>query len=611
MVDIVMEKSREKYDYKLSQENDLDETEQKLLETFKRNQNHSLITLFGIYKGHYLELFLSLVFFIIKHSPVWVLPIVTSNIVNIATNPDGNAGRKILTNVVIMIVLFAQNVLTNYFYTLFYARAIRNVERDLRSSLVRKLQQLSITYHNEMQSGRLQSKIMRDVEQIETLSSQIFITVLSILMNVVVALSVVVTKSLTVFLFFLATIPVAVCIMVTFRGKIRRYNKAFRKDMEETSVHVMEMIEMIPVTRAHALEKKETDKMDHQLYNVAKSGLRLDMVQSYFSSIAWVAFQIFQILCLGFTGYLASQGKISVGEVVMYQTYFSSIVAQVSGVITLLPTISKGLESVESISDVMLCHDVEDYENKKKMSGLRGEINFIDTGFKYKDGDAPVFEHLNLKIREGETVAFVGESGAGKTTILNMVIGFFHATEGRVLIDGQDMESLDLKSYRAGIAVVPQMPILFSGTIRENITYGRDDISDEQLMEVIRAANLEEVINQLPNGVDTMVMEHGSNLSGGQRQRVSIARAFIRDPKILILDEATSALDSISEEKIQEATDNLIQNRTTLIVAHRLSTIKNADHIAVIGKGGLQEYGTYEELMEKKGEFYQLRQLQI
>lgn len=605
------EKSKIKYDYKLSQENNLDETEQQLLETFKRNQNHSLITLLGLYRGHYLELFLSIVFFVVKHSPVWVLPIVTSNIVNIATNPDSDAGKRILTNVVIMVALIAQNVLSNYFHTLFYARSIRNVERDLRSSLVRKLQQLSITYHNEMQSGRLQSKIMRDVEQIETLSSQIFITVLSIIMNVVVALSVVITKSLTVFIFFLGTIPVAVCIMVTFRGKIRRYNKAFRKDMEETSVHVMEMIEMIPVTRAHALEKKETDKMDHQLYNVAKSGLRLDMVQSYFSSISWVSFQIFQVLCLGFTGYLASQGKISVGEVVMYQTYFSSIVAQVSGVITLLPTITKGLESVDSISDVMLCHDVEEYENKKKLNSLRGEINFVDTGFQYKDGETPVFEHLNLKIREGETVAFVGESGAGKTTILNLVIGFFHATEGKVLIDGQDMESLDLKSYRRGIAVVPQTPILFSGTIRENITYGKDDISDEELKEVIRAANLEEVINQLPNGVDTMVMEHGSNLSGGQRQRVSIARAFVRDPKILILDEATSALDSISEEKIQEATENLVHNRTTLIVAHRLSTIKNADHIAVIGKGGLREYGTYEELMEKKGEFYQLRQLQM
>lgn len=582
-----------------------------LLDTFKRNQNHSLKTLFGIYKGHYPELFLSVVFFVIKHSPVWVLPIVTSNIINIATNPGADAGRRIIINVIIMVVIIAQNVLTNYFHTLFYARAIRNVEQDLRSALVRKLQQLSITYHKEMQSGRLQSKIMRDVEQIETLSSQIFITVLSIILNVAVALAVVVTKSLTVFAFFIGTIPVAVLIMVTFKGKIKRYNKEFRKDMEETSVHVMEMIDMIPVTRAHALEQQETDKMDYQLRHVAKSGLRLDIVQSYFSSISWVAFQIFQVLCLGFTGYLASKGKISVGEVVMYQTYFGTIVAQVSGIITLLPTIAKGLESVDSIADVLLSHDVEDNYNKKKLPFVHGEITFQDTGFRYLDGDQPVFEHLNLKIEAGQTIAFVGESGAGKTTILNMVIGFLHATAGKVLIDGYDIEEIDLHSYRSHIAVVPQTPILFSGTIRENITYGKEDISEERLQEVVEAANLTEVIAQLPDGLDTMVMEHGSNLSGGQRQRISIARAFIRDPKILILDEATSALDSISEEKIRVATDNLVQNRTTLIVAHRLATIKNADYIAVVGRGGLKEFGSYEELMEKKGEFYQLRQLQM
>ncbi len=606
------EQNKAKYQFNLSsQDNDLDETEQRLLDTFKRNKNSSLKTLLGIYKGHYPELFFAVALFAVKHSPVWILPIVTANIVNIATNPPQDAGKKILTQVVIMVIAIAQNIVTNYFHTLLYARAIRNVERDLRSTLVRKLQQLSITYHNEMQSGRLQSKIMRDVEQIETLSSQIFITVLSIIMNVTVAFSVVVSKSLTVFLFFLGTIPVAVFIMVTFKGKIKSYNKEFRKAMEETSVHVMEMIELIPVTRAHALEDKETDKMDSRLYNVAKSGLRLDMVQSYFSSISWVAFQIFQVLCLGFTGYLASRGKISVGEVVMYQTYFASIISYVSNMINLLPIISKGLESVDSIGDVLLCHDVESYHNKKKLPSIKGEITFENTGFKYKDSDSFVVEDLNLKIKSGETVAFVGESGAGKTTILNMVIGFIHATQGRVLIDGNDMEDINLRSYRSNIAVVPQTPILFTGTIRENITYGKDDISDEELMEVIKAADLDEMIEQLPDGVDTMVNEHGSNLSGGQRQRVSIARAFIRDPKILILDEATSALDSISEEKIRNATDNLVKNRTTLIVAHRLSTIKNADYIAVIGDGGLKEFGSYDELMEKKGEFYRLRQLQI
>ena len=590
---------------------DLDASEKALLETFRRNEGSSLKTLIGIYKGHYLKLFFSILFFAIKHSPVWVLPIVTSNIINVATERPDDAGTIILINALIMSFFVIQNIFTNYIHTWLYAKTVRNVERGLRSSLVRKLQQLSITYHNEMQSGRLQSKIMRDVEQIETLSSQIFITVLSILLNVVVAFGVVIFKSLTVFLFFLATIPVAVCLMVTFRSKIKRYNADFRKEMEETSVKVMEMVELIPVTRAHALERQETQKMDHQLGNVAEKGLKLDMIQTYFSSISWVAFQLFQVICLAFTGYLAAKGRISVGEVVMYQTYFSSIVNQVSNVITLLPTISKGLESVDSIGDILLCHDVEDNKNKRKVKTITGNITFDHVTFQYPDAEAPVLKDLSLQIKAGETVAFVGSSGAGKTTILNMVIGFIKANSGRVLIDDMDLNSLNLQSYRSHIAVVPQQSILFSGTIRENITYGMDNISEEMLYKVIKAANLEDVIAALPEGLDTMITEHGRNLSGGQRQRISIARAFIRDPRILILDEATSALDTISEKKIQDAIHNLVQDRTTLIVAHRLSTIRDADKIAVVGNGGIEEFGTYDELLDLKGEFYRLKNLQI
>lgn len=380
--------------------------------------------------------------------------------------------------------------------------------------------------------------------------------------------------------------------------------------MEETSVKVMEMVELIPVTRAHALEKQETKKMDSQLAHVAEKGLKLDMIQTYFSSISWVSFQLFQVVCLGFTGYLASQGKISVGEVVMYQTYFSSIVNQVSNVITLLPTISKGLESVDSIGDILLSHDIEDNRNKKKVKKIDGDIIFDHVAFQYHNADTPVLENLSFHIHPGETVAFVGSSGAGKTTILNMVIGFLKATSGQVLIDRQDITSLNLQSYRSHIAVVPQQSILFSGTIRENITYGMDNISDDRLWEVIKAANLDDLILSLPDGLNTMITEHGSNLSGGQRQRISIARAFIRDPRILILDEATSALDTVSEKKIQEAIHNLIQNRTTLIVAHRLSTIRDAGRIAVVGNGGLKEFGTYDELMAMKGEFYNLQDLQ-
>lgn len=588
-----------------------EQEEQDFLDNFKRNSGSSIRTLLGLYKGHYVSLFFSVLFFFIKHSPVWILPIVTSNIINIATNPDENVVRDIALNVAFMCVMIIQNVFSNYVHVYLYSKTIRNMECNLRSSLVRKLQQLSISYHNAMQSGRLQSKIMRDVEQIETLSRQIFISVLSIIMNIAVALGIVVSKSLTVFVFFVLTVPVAVIIMVVFKNKIKLHNRQFRKDMEETSVRVMEMVELIPVTRAHALESTEMMRMQEQLENVAKSGLKLDIIQSYFSSISWVAFQVFQVLCLGFTGYLAAQGEITVGEVVMYQTYFSSIVAQVSSIITLLPTIAKGLESVDSVGDILLSHDIEDNDRKRKIKEVHGNITFDDVTFHYPDSEEPVLSHFNLSIKEGETIAFVGGSGAGKTTVLNLVIGFIKTTGGRILIDGQDMNELNLKSFRQHIAVVPQTSILFTGTIRDNITYGKDDISEEELQKVIDAANLREFIDSLPDGLDSRITEHGSNLSGGQRQRISIARAFVRDPSILILDEATSALDSISEKQIQTAINNLVKDRTTLIVAHRLSTIRDADKIAVIGHGGLEEFGTYEELMAKKGKFYELKELQM
>lgn len=578
---------------------------------FYDNRNSSLKTLIAMYQGKYIQLVLSVLFFIIKHSPVWVMPVVTANVINAITEGGDGAPRTILINVALMFVIVLQNVPTNYIHTYFYAKAIRRVEMELRSALVRKLQQLSISFHQKMESGRIQSKIMRDVEQIETLSSQIFISMISILLNVVVAGVVVLINSRMVFLFFLATIPLAVVVIVHFRGKIRGYNRDFRREMEETSVQVMEMVEMIPVTRAHALEERETKKMERRLGQVADKGFRLDMIQTYFGSVSWIVFQIFQVLCLTFTSFMALRGKITIGDVTMYQSYFSTIVNGITNIVGLIPIIAKGLESVESVGDILLSEEVEELRNGRTRIPVKGEIRFEQVGFCYAGVEDSVFSDISFTVNPGETIAFVGSSGAGKTTILNLVIGFAKATDGRILIDGVDMRELDIHHYREHIAVVPQTSILFSGTIRENITYGLDDVSEEELMEAVRASNLTEMVEKLPEGLETKISEHGGNLSGGQRQRISIARAFVRNPRILILDEATSALDTISERQIQEATANLSKTRTTLIVAHRLSTIRDADKIAVIDHGGLQEFGTYEELMEKKGAFYRLKEMQI
>lgn len=591
-------------------EDNLAETEETFIDSYGRHEHKPLRILLSLYRGHYLQLILSGIFFALKHACVWYLPVATAGVINIASGADNGGLKGIIFYITLEIGLVLINMPANYLYVHFRSLAIRNMEAGLRGALVRKLQQLSITYHKEMQSGRLQSKIMRDVEAIETLSQQLFTNVLTILLNLIVAFTVTGLRSRTVLVFFVICGPVAALTMVAFKNQIKRTNSSFRKEMETTSAKVMEMVELIPVTRAHALEEEEIGKMENQLSSVAKSGYRMDIVQANFGAVGWCVFQIFQVLCLGFTGYLAFHGSTTVGDITLYQTYFSTIVNQISNFINLLPIISKGLESVNSVGEVLLANDVENNKGKLKLKNVRGEFDFEDLCFAYGNSK-PVLNHLNLHVAQGETIALVGESGAGKSTILNMVIGFNKPDSGRILLDGVDMDTINLHSYRKHIAVVPQTSILFSGTIRDNITYGISNVSDEKLNKVIEAANLKGFIDSLPDGLNTVVGEHGGKLSGGQRQRISIARALIRDPEIIILDEATSALDSISEKEIQDALNNLTKSRTTFIVAHRLSTIKGADKIAVIREGRCTEYGSYDELMELKGEFYEMRRLQL
>lgn len=541
---------------------------------------------------------------------MWVLPIVTANIINDITSGSPDTIQNIIIQAIIMVALVVLNVPMNYLYTRYKSLATRYAETGLRKALVRKLQQLSISYHKETQSGRLQSKIMRDVEAVETLSTQMFLSILNIALNIGVALFVTVSKSLIVFLFFLLTTPLAAATMVFFRNIMKKRNTEFRKEMEETSARVMEMVELIPVTRAHALEEEEVTKMSGQLFAVAEKGYKLDVIQALFGSVGWAIFQIFQVVCLGFTGFLALKGSVGPGDITLYQSYFATIVSQVSSLMSLIPVIAKGVESVNSIGEVLLEEDIECNDGKEALKSVEGEFDFKNVRFAYNNTDKPVLHELNLHVDKGQTIALVGESGAGKSTILNLVIGFNFATDGVVTIDGHDMRDIDLRSYRKHLAVVPQTSILFSGTIRDNITYGIDDVDEDTLNKVVDAANLRDLIDSLPDGLDTVVGEHGGKLSGGQRQRVSIARALMRNPKVIVLDEATSALDSISEKLIQEALNNLTKDRTTFIVAHRLSTIKGADRIAVIADGHCVEYGTYDELMELKGEFYQMKSIQ-
>ena len=579
-------------------------------ESYYKYKNKPFNILIGIYKGNYVKFLLSALFYTIKHSPSWVMPIVIANIVNYVTEGDSNVFQLVLLNAAIVSFLIILNVPTNYLHTHFRSRAIRSVEAGLRSALVRKLQQLSISYHKDTHQGRLQSKIMRDVEAVENLSSQVFVSLLNIIINLAIALGITAFRNHIVFLFFVLTIPVAALTIVVFRNKIKKQNHRFRMEVEETSAKVMEMEEMIPVTRAHGLEHIEVKRMEQQVLQIAEEGYRLDIIQANFGSVSWAVFQIFQVLCLVFSAYLVLNKQMKAGDIILYQSYFTTAVTQVSSLITLLPTISKGLESVNSIGEVLTAHDIEDNKGKLKLKNLVGTYEFNNVTFWYDQEGKRILDGLSMKVKAGETIALVGESGAGKSTILNLIIGFLLPKEGDILIDNHNIKNINLQQYRKYIAVVPQNTILFSGSIRENITYGLPSISEKVLMEAVEAANLSDLITSLPEGLDTRIGEHGDKLSGGQRQRISIARAIIRNPKVIVFDEATSALDSISEKMILDALEHLIKGRTTFIVAHRLSTIRKADKIAVLRDGVCREFGTYEELMNLKGEFYRMKAIQ-
>lgn len=580
------------------------------IKSYSANQNRPVRVMLGFFKGHGFELAKTMLFLIIKQSPVWIIPVVTSNIINAATYRDEHTLMEILINVGIALVFLLQNIASSYIQAGIYSKVIREIEMNLREALIRKLQHLSISFHKEMQSGRLLSKVMRDVENVENLLYQAFGFLVNVFLDTGIAVAVILCNSPVVLLFFLCVIPVAVAAVYFFRKPIRNNNRQFRREMEETQAAVAEMVELIPVTRAHGLEKVEINRMDDRFRRIRESGYRLDMVNMLFGATSWVIFQSFQILCLGFTATLAYKGKITVGEVVLYQTYFTQIVSQIVNLINMYPNLTKGVESVKSIGEIIGADDLEQNNAIVPLGELKGAVSFQNVSFRYRNGDRMILEDFNLDVKAGESVAFVGGSGAGKSTVLNLMIGFDEPASGKILVDGINMANLDKNEYRSQIAVVPQNTILFSGTIRDNITYGMKDVSDEAVWSILKEVGMDDVVAAMPQGIDTKLGEHGGTLSGGQRQRISIARALLRKPKIIIFDEATSALDSESEKKVQEATGRMMKQCTTFLVAHRLSTIRDADRICVMENGKIVEQGSYQELMEKKGHFYRLKQLQ-
>jgi ATP-binding cassette subfamily B protein len=469
------------------------------------------------------------------------------------------------------------------------------------------MQELSISFHDNFESGRLQTKVLRDVESIEILTRQLANIVFIGMLNIVFVIVATLFHNIYVALFYIIIIPLSVFLVITFRRKMVRGNEEYRSHLELMSARVSEMVQMIPITRAHGAEKTEITQVNTYLEKVQEKGFRLDVINAIFGSSAWVSFQMFQFICLLVTGFMAYYKLITVGDVVMYQGFFGLIINAINMIINVYPEINRGFDSIRSLGEILECPDLEQNEGKQKICDVKGDVEFRNVSFGYVKENFAVND-VSFKAEAGETIAFVGESGAGKSTLMNLLIGYRRPSSGEILLDGKLMSDIDLRTYRRHIAVVPQNIILFSGSIKENILYGIDDskIDEVKFQEVLQMSRVSEFAGRLPQGADTRIGEHGSKLSGGQRQRIAIARALIRDPEIIIFDEATSALDVQSETLIREAIDNMIKNRTTFIIAHRLSTVRNADKIIVMHEGRILEYGNHDFLMDQKGKYFRM-----
>ncbi|MCU4673110.1 ABC transporter ATP-binding protein [Microbacterium fluvii] len=562
-----------------------------------------LRSLLRLMQPHRWSLVAAVAAFVVKDSPIWILPPVTAAIIDIVV-AGGPLWRIAVWGGVALLVL-----LLNYPFSMIVVRltstATRTLAYTVRAGLAARLQRLSLGYHNRVSASIVQTKIVRDVENLELMIAQLFPTIVSAVATLVGAIVVTAFAVPWFVAVFALAIPIAASLIVYIRRRAAHRNEVFRHEVERLAAQVGEMAALLPITRGHGLEDVATERVAERADSVRKAGRDLDILNGRFGAISWISYQVLGLLCLVGAATLSVTGVLPItpGQVVLLSTYFGLLTNSIVMLMNVAPILARGMDAMRSIADVAEELDVEDNTGKAAVDSVRGEIELRDVVVRYDDGDAPALDGLSLRIEPGQTVAFVGPSGSGKSTVLNAVLGFVRPSAGAVLIDGRDLAGLNLRSLRRHVSIVPQETVLMAGTVRDNVAYGATDIDDDDILSAMREANALDIIEGSDDGLDTMIGERGAGLSGGQRQRLAIARALVRGPRILVLDEATSALDPHSEARVTEALDRARRGRTTLVVAHRLSTVRGADVIVVIEHGRAVEVGGHDDLLARGGRY--------
>ncbi|MBR4950754.1 MAG: ABC transporter ATP-binding protein [Clostridia bacterium] len=536
-------------------------------------------------------------------------PVITKNIIN--EYVPKRQLMRVLTWAGVILLLYLAKMVLNYIVSYWGHIVGVRMQGDMRRDMFRHLQKLPFSYYDENKTGTIMSRLINDLMDVSELAhhgpEDLFLSIIMFIGSFIALASI----NLWLTLIIYGMIPFVVFFSVKMRRKMKTAFRVTREKVAEVNANVETSVSGIRVSRAYTSENHENAKFDkaNEDFKTARSHAykamgKVHSAMTFFTDLLYLAALVAGGIFF-YNYYDNPNGALSIdsGEFAAFILYMAMLLKPINRFISLFEQLQNGMTGFGRFREIMETATEAESENAIELTDVKGDIEFKNVSFSYPTGDTGkgVLKNLSLNIPMGKTVALVGPSGGGKTTLCNLIPRFYELDEGSILIDGKDITTLTRQSLRKSIGIVAQDVFLFSGTVRDNIAYGNLDATDEEIIEAAKKANIHDYVTTLEKGYDTIVGERGINLSGGQKQRISIARVFLKNPPILILDEATSALDNVTEMQIQASLEELAKGRTVIVVAHRLSTIQNADEILVMTQDGIAERGTHAELVEKNG----------
>jgi len=561
---------------------------------------------------HQWKFYVGLVFLLLTGATALAFPKLMGMLIDCVKNKDNDQANQIALGLIV--ILFLQSF-CSFFRLSLFVNFTENTLANLRLSLYTNLVKLPMTFFSQKRVGELNSRISADITQIQdTLTSTIaeFLRQFILIIGGVILLA---TESFKLTLLMLAVVPLVAVAAVIFGRFIRKYSKQVQDQVAESQVIVEETMQGISIVKAFANEWYEVARYKGKISEVVKLAIKGGKYRGYFAS--FIIFCLFgAIVAVVWYGVrLSIAGEMSVGQLISFVLYSTFVGASFGGIAELYAQIQKAIGATERVFELLeeTPEKINATQNVEPLEKIKGNVSFKNVAFSYPSRkEVQVLKDVNFTAEFGQKIAIVGPSGAGKSTISSLLLRFYDIESGEITVDGKNIYDYDLENLRGNMSIVPQDVILFGGTIKENIAYGKPDATDEEIMLAAKQANALNFVEGFPEKFETVVGERGVKLSGGQRQRIAIARALLKNPSILILDEATSSLDSESEKLVQEALEVLMEGRTSIIIAHRLSTIRNADKILVLDNGKITEEGTHHELINlENGTYKNLSNLQF